>query len=109
MVQMWVSKLSSGLGLLRPTFSRPGESYSLADFRSDVIAGITVAIIQIPQSMALALIAGLPAVYGLYASLPGFIASIWGSSRQLSTGPVAIISFLTFSSLVPFADPGTSQ
>lgn len=83
--------------------------YQFDDFRADMLAGITVAIIQIPQSMALALIAGLPAIYGLYASLLGFIAGFWGSSRQLSTGPVAIVSFLTFASLVPFAEPRTPE
>src|SRR4051812_32019211 len=95
--------------LLLPIFFRPGFSYSWPDFRADFIAGITVALIQVPQSMAFALIAGLPAVYGLYASIPGCIASIWGSSRLLSTGPVAVISLLTLTSLVPFAQPGTPE
>lgn len=96
-------------GLLLPFFMRQGYVFSKSDFRADVIAGITVALIQIPQSMAFALTAGLPAVYGLYASIPGFIASLWGSSRQLSTGPVAVVSLLTLTSLVPLADPGTPE
>src|SRR3990167_944573 len=95
--------------LLRPTFLRSGQTYTWSDLRADSIAGFTVAMIQIPQSMALALIAGLPAVYGLYASLFGFIASLWGSSRQLSTGPVAIVSFLTLTSLIPLASPGSPE
>ena len=95
--------------LLRPTFLRSGESYSWDDLRADSIAGLTVSVIQVPQSMALALIAGLPAVYGLYASLFGFVASLWGSSRQLSTGPVAIVSFLTLTSLIPLASPGSPE
>lgn len=95
--------------LLIPTFLRSGHSYSLRDLHSDVVAGITVALIQIPQSMAFAIIAGLPAVYGLYASIPGFIAALWGSSRQLSTGPVAVVSLLTLTSLVPFAEPGSPE
>jgi len=95
--------------LLRPTFLRSGQTYTWSDLKADSIAGFTVAMIQIPQSMALALIAGLPAVYGLYASLFGFIASLWGSSRQLSTGPVAIVSFLTLTSLIPLASPGSPE
>lgn len=95
--------------LLTPAPFRRGEKYSTKDFRADLGAGVTVAVILVPQAMALALIAGLPAVYGLYAALPGFIASLWGSSRHLSTGPVAIVSFLTLSSLIPFAEPGTTD
>ncbi len=95
--------------LITPYFLREGFAYSQIDLRADVVAGITVAVVQIPQAMAFALIAGLPAVYGLYASIPGFIASIWGSSRQLSTGPVAVVSLLTFTSLVPLAAPGTPE
>src|SRR6185312_1717453 len=95
--------------LLRPFFSRPGFAYSREDFQADLLAGVTVALIQVPQSMAFALTAGLPAVYGLYASIPGCIASIWGSSKSLSTGPVAVVSLLTLTSLVPFADPQTPE
>ena len=64
--------------------------------RADTIAGITVALVLIPQSMAYAQLAGLPAHYGLYISfMPVVIAALWGSSRQLATGPVAIVSILT--------------
>ena len=93
--------------LLVPSFLRPGWTYTHVDAQSDIFAGITVALIQIPQSMAFALIAGLPAIYGLYASLAGSVAGIFGNSRYLSTGPVAIISFLTFTSLVPLSTPGS--
>lgn len=76
--------------------------------RADAIAGITVALVLIPQSMAYAQLAGLPVVYGLYASfIPVIIASLWGSSNQLHTGPVAMLSLMSAAALVPFASPGT--
>ncbi|MCK5663842.1 MAG: sodium-independent anion transporter, partial [Thiotrichaceae bacterium] len=57
--------------------------------RADLLAGLTVALVLIPQSMAYAQLAGLPAYYGLYAAfLPVMIAALWGSSSQLGTGPV---------------------
>jgi len=72
--------------------------------RADVIAGITVAMVLVPQSMAYAQLAGLPAYYGLYASfLPPMVAALFGSSRQLATGPVAVVSLLTAASLEPLA------
>jgi len=78
--------------------------------RADLIAGITVALVLIPQSMAYAQLAGLPAYYGLYAAfLPGIIAALWGSSKQLATGPVAVVSLLTASALAPFAAIGTAE
>ena len=81
-----------------------------ANVRADLIAGITVALVLIPQSMAYAQLAGLPAYYGLYAAfLPGIIAAMWGSSAQLATGPVAVASLLTASALAPFAATGSEQ
>jgi SulP family sulfate permease len=78
--------------------------------RADLIAGITVALVLIPQSMAYAQLAGLPAYYGLYAAfLPGMIAALWGSSSQLATGPVAVVSLLTASALAPLAATGSEQ
>ena len=68
-----------------------GELKKPETLRADLIAGITVALVLVPQSMAYAQLAGLPPYYGLYASfLPGIIAAIFGSSRQLATGPVAV-------------------
>ena len=62
----------------------------------DIIAGITIAMIIIPQSMAYATLANLEPVYGLYASfIPVAIAAFFGSSRYLATGPVAMVSLLT--------------
>ncbi|MGE5028118.1 MAG: SulP family inorganic anion transporter [Betaproteobacteria bacterium] len=78
--------------------------------KADFLAGITVALVLIPQSMAYAQLAGLPAYYGLYAAfLPGMIAAMWGSSAQLATGPVAVASLLTASALAPLAATGSEQ
>lgn len=78
-------------------------------FMPDLIAGMTVALILIPQSMAYAQLAGLPAYYGLYASLvPPLVAALFGSSNHLSTGPVAIVSLLTASTLEPLAVSGSA-
>ncbi len=78
--------------------------------RADLIAGISVALVLIPQSMAYAQLAGLPAYYGLYAAfLPGIVAALLGSSAQLATGPVAVVSLLTASTLAPFAATGSNQ
>lgn len=78
--------------------------------RADFLAGLTVALVLVPQSMAYAQLAGLPAYYGLYAAfLPVAVAVLWGSSNQLATGPVAVVSLLTASSLAPFAAPGSEH
>ncbi len=76
--------------------------------RADAVAGLTVAMVLIPQSMAYAQLAGMPAYYGLYAAfLPVVVGALWGSSRQLATGPVAMVSLLTGTTLAQFAVPGT--
>ena len=77
--------------------------------KADAIAGATVALVLVPQSMAYAQLAGLGPQYGLYASfLPVMIAALMGSSRQLSTGPVAIVSLLTAAALGDLAtDPSS--
>ena len=85
-----------------------GELKDAKVLRTDVLAGITVAMVLIPQSMAYAQLAGLPPYYGLYASfLPPIIAALMGSSRQLQTGPVAVVSLLTAASLEPLASAGS--
>ncbi len=87
-----------------PFISWIGELRDVGTLRADVVAGITVALVLVPQSMAYASLAGLPPYYGLYASfLPVLIAAIWGSSRQLATGPVAVVSLMTAASLEPLA------
>lgn len=84
------------------------KDYNSETLRTDFISGLTVALVLIPQSMAYAQLAGLPAYYGLYASfLPPMIAALFGSSRQLATGPVAVVSLMTAASLSPLASTGS--
>jgi SulP family sulfate permease len=84
------------------------RNYSAPDVRLDFVAALTVAVVAVPQSMAYALIAGLPVQYGLYAAIvPCVIGSLWGSSAQLVTGPTNAISLVVFSSLSGIVDPFT--
>lgn len=86
------------------------SGYTLNLFKVDAIAGLTVALVLIPQSMAYAQLAGLPAYYGLYAAfLPPMVAALFGSSRQLATGPVAVVSLMTAASLEPLATAGSES
>jgi SulP family sulfate permease len=76
----------------------------------DVIAGVSVALVLIPQSLAYAELAGMPAVRGLYASaIPLLIAAPLASSPYLQTGPVAVTSLLTFAALGSLAEPGSDE
>lgn len=78
--------------------------------RGDLIAGLSVALVLIPQSLAYAELAGLPAYYGLYAAaLPPVAAAFLASSRYLQTGPVAMTSLLTFGALSAFAEPFSAE
>ena len=86
------------------------KDYNFSLFKSDVIAGLTVTLILVPQSMAYAILAGLPPVIGLYtAAVTPAIAAMWGSLRQMSTGTVAIMSLLVLTTLSQFAVPGTQN
>ncbi|MGW8302545.1 MAG: SulP family inorganic anion transporter [Desulfobacterales bacterium] len=85
-------------------------AYKIDSLKSDILAGLTVALVLVPQSLAYAELAGLPPYYGLYASfLPPLVASLFGSSRQLATGPVAVVSLLTATALEPLAIAGSQQ
>ena len=78
------------------------------NLRYDLFAGITVSLVAVPQSLAYAQLAGVPAYYGLYAAfLPTIVGAVFGSSAQLSTGPVAMTSLLTAASVAPLAPRGT--
>ena len=79
-----------------------GELKNPAVLKADILAGITVAPVLIPQLMAYAQLAGLPPHYGLYASfLVPIVAAIIGSSKQLQNGPVAIVFLMTVAALAP--------
>ncbi|MGI9625054.1 MAG: SulP family inorganic anion transporter [Acidimicrobiales bacterium] len=76
----------------------------------DIVAGISVALVAIPQSLAYAELAGLPPQYGLFASaLPPLVAAFFVSSRYLQTGPVALTALLTFGALSGLAEPGSTE
>ena len=78
--------------------------------RGDLIAGITGALVLVPKAMAYAQLSGLPVYFGLYVALvPAILGSLWGSSRQLATGPVAIVSLMTAAAITPFAIPFSEE
>lgn len=86
------------------------RQYDRAHVRGDLLAGLTVGFMLIPQGMAYAMIAGMPPIYGLYAAIvPMLVYSIFGTSRQLSVGPVALDSLLVASGLSAFAVAGSAD
>jgi len=86
------------------------KEYRVSYLRSDLVGGLTVSVVLIPQAMAYAMLAGMPPVYGLYAAaVTPFIGALWGSLRQLATGPIAIMSLLVLTTLTPVAEPGSPE
>ena len=85
-----------------------GRSYSKTSFSSDMVAALIVTVMLIPQSLAYALLAGLPAEVGLYASVaPLLLYALLGSSRVLAVGPVAVVSLMTAAAVAEHAASGT--
>jgi len=85
-------------------------NYTRSRFKGDFIAGITVAIILIPQGIAYALIAGLPPIYGLYCALvPQLVYAVFGSSRQVAIGPVAMDSLIVATGVSTLALAGSDS
>jgi SulP family sulfate permease len=102
-----VSLLGDWKERFTPYKSWLGELRNPEVLKADAMAGLTVALVLIPQSMAYAQLAGLPAYIGLYAAfLPVMVAAIFGSSRQLGTGPVAVVSLMSAAAMQPFALQG---
>lgn len=86
------------------------KRYDKGNLPADLIAGLIVAVMLVPQGMAYALLAGLPPVTGLYAStVPLIVYALFGSSKQLAVGPVAIVSLLTLSGVSLIAEPGSAD
>lgn len=84
--------------------------YQLSALPTDVIAGLVVGVLVIPQSLGYAVLAGLPPVYGLYAAIVPVVVYAWlGSSNVQAVGPVAITAIMTASSLHAYADQGAEQ
>ena len=87
-----------------------GRTYDRSTLTNDMVAALIVTIMLIPQSLAYALLAGLPPEMGLYASmLPIILYAIFGTSRALAVGPVAVVSLLTVAAVSKIAVPGTSE
>ena len=85
-----------------------GRSYSKTSFSSDMVAALIVTVMLIPQSLAYALLAGLPPEVGLYASVaPLLLYALLGSSRVLAVGPVAVVSLMTAAAVAEHAASGT--
>src|SRR3546814_2173940 len=87
-----------------------GRTYNSVVLTNDMVAALIVTIMLIPQSLAYALLAGLPPVVGLYASiLPLVLYAVFGTSRTLAVGPVAVISLMTASAAGAVAAPGPAE
>ena len=85
-----------------------GRSYNKQSFSSDMVAAVIVTVMLIPQSLAYALLAGLPPEVGLYASVaPLLLYALLGSSRVLAVGPVAVVSLMTAAAVAEHAAAGT--
>lgn len=86
------------------------RNYQRGDLRGDLIAGITVTMMLIPQAMSYAMLAGLPPYIGLYASvMPLLVYALFGTSRQLAVGPVAMVALLVSSGVGVLAPIGSDE
>ena len=103
-----MKQLNLGLSRLFPA-KKWLSRYQFSSFKSDLIAALIVLAMLVPQGMAYAMLAGLPPIMGIYASiLPMIIYAFTGSSSTLSIGPVAIISMMVFSTLNPLFPVGST-
>ena len=87
-----------------------GRQYNLGLFRSDVVAGLVVLFITVPQVIAYAFLAGMPAEAGLYAAMFSLIGyALFGSSKALAVGPTAIVGMMTLEAASVYAAPGSAE
>lgn len=99
----------NSLARILPVFEW-GRSYDRTTLASDLVAAAIVTIMLIPQSLAYAMLAGLPPEVGLYASILPIVAyALFGTSRTMAVGPVAVISLMTFSAVSRIAPPGSAE
>jgi len=104
----FLSPMASRIRRLFPFLDWP--RFTPETVRADLVAGITVALVAVPQSLAYAQLAGVPPQYGLYASVvPAILGALLGSSLVLATGPVAMTSLLTAASVGALVPAGTDQ
>ncbi len=86
------------------------QGYTAHTLRQDVVSGLAIGVMLIPQSMGYAVLAGLPPELGLYASIfPPLLYALLGTSNKISIGPVALDAILILSGLSVLAEPGTDQ
>lgn len=86
------------------------KNYSVSTFKNDLVAGLTIGVMLIPQSMGYAVLAGLPPEVGLYAAIfPPLLYALLGTSNKISVGPVALDAILILSGLSVLAEPGSPQ
>jgi SulP family sulfate permease len=91
-------------------FTRWWPEVNRRTLRADTVAGLTGAVVVLPQGVAFATLAGMPPVYGLYAAMvPAIVAALFGSSRYLVSGPTTAASIVLFSSLSVLAEPGSPE
>ena len=96
--------------MLRPPLFQWAKAYNRSKLSDDAVTTVIVTVTLIPQSLAYAMLAGLPPEVGLYASiLPLFAYSLLGSSMTLAVGPVAVISLMTAAAIGPIATPGSPE
>ncbi|MEM5494657.1 sulfate permease [Hoeflea sp. AS16] len=101
--------LINRLARVMPVFDW-GRRYDRDAFGNDLVAAVIVTIMLIPQSLAYALLAGLPAETGIYASIaPIILYAIFGTSRVLAVGPVAVVSLMTAAAIGNLAEPGSPE